>query len=120
MAVGSGQDFIYLLCQEDSLLYYIPINEDPNSSKFSAVVFEPTISCRTIDVSPVGVLWCVKPEGLLFLFDAHENAWVSVGISPQLKLSLAKAIKLQSTLQTMEWIEEDINRLRRVDRLNGK
>ena len=70
--------------------------------------------------SPIGVLWCVKLDGKLFFFDAFERQWIDSAVSDGIKSELAKAKKLQVTLNTMEWIHEDHNKMRRIDRLNGK
>ena len=123
MKVNSGQDFLYLLYEDNTLkslrLIEDQVEIDANGASIP-VPFEPEILCRTIDVSPIGVLWCVKLDGKLFFFDAFERQWIDSAVSDGIKSELAKAKKLQVTLNTMEWIHEDHNKMRRIDRLNGK
>ena len=122
MKVNSGQDFLYLLC-DDHTLKSVRIIEDQeimDNSNIHAVLFEPEILCRTFDVSPIGVLWCVKLDGSLFYFDDFERQWVDASVGSHIKSELAKAKNFQVTLNTMEWINTESSRRKRMARLNGK
>lgn len=123
MKVNSGQDFLYLL-HEDYTLKSLRLIEDPEelllNGNIQPVLFQPEILCQTIDVSVIGVLWCVKPDGRLFYFDAFKKQWMIVPVSEKTQLELAKAKMINVALNAIEWINKDDHRLRKMDRLNGK
>ena len=122
IAVGSGGDFVYLL-YHDSTLHYLPINERnrvPEDEQSRPIpLFEPQKLCKTIDVDPVGVLWCVSMDSKLFEFDGYDLQWVENQVKNDFGAELVYCSKLQVNLHRMDWIHDDLHKIVTVARRNG-